>query len=198
MVQFKEKNQPPTPKLTELEPAQEKPRWDPAQSDIPPSKPQWARKAQESWRQVQQTHQVTKQQQDNNTWYWYDARNAHHAKLSWTACTHEYCPAHYSEKQYSGWNPKAIKGYPKCKHYWFECVDDTCPKHLWDKREKTYFPGHDDPQEVIQMQMVYRVECAEDYAYECRRPNWHTCLKNECDLHQEEKNYHGFAKSFLG
>ncbi|EOA81820.1 uncharacterized protein SETTUDRAFT_165398 [Exserohilum turcica Et28A] len=161
IARFKERNRPATPKPTELEPAQEEPRWDPVQQITPPT--------QEAWQQSQKEYQATRQQQDNNNWYWYDARNAHHARLSWTACLAAYCPAHYSDKQGAGWNPKTIRGYPKCKYHWFECVDDKCPKHLWDKREKKHFPGHDDPQEVIQMQTVYRTEYVDDHTYACQR-----------------------------
>ena len=55
--------------------------------------PQWAQQAKRN------------QARDNPTepvWYWYDARNKNHASLSWTACTHDYCPTHYSDKRGAG------------------------------------------------------------------------------------------------
>jgi len=133
-------------------------------------------------------------------WYWYDARNKNHAKISWTACTHDYCPTHYSDKRGAGWSPKHAKGMPKCKWLWYECKDDSCPSHLWDKREMTHFPGRTDCQSTIGMQTTHQVQHANGPSTECREDQWHTCLSNECEKHAKAKGYYGYQQEqpFLG
>lgn len=147
---------------------------------------------------------VQKTQGRNNScepvWYWYDARNRNHASISWTACTHDYCPTHYSDKRGAGWSPQHAKGMPKCKWLWYECKDDSCPKHLWDKREKMHFPGREDPQDIIQMQTAYEVQYPDGPSTECREDQWYTCLSNECEKHAVARDYYGYRQeeSFLG
>ncbi|EFQ92121.1 hypothetical protein PTT_10842 [Pyrenophora teres f. teres 0-1] len=43
---------------------------------------------------------------------------------------------------------------------------------LQDKREKAYFLGHDNPEEIDQMQTVWLKEYDEGDAWECQQPNW--------------------------
>jgi hypothetical protein len=159
--------------------------YDPSQSHSP----QWARKARQHWERSNLVNP-----------YWHDARNAGHAKISWTACTHDYCPAHYSDKQGAGWMPKTGSFTPSCKWKWFECQSDICPVHLWDKREKKYFPGHEDPRDIIDMQITYEVQYEDKIDNECNQVHWQTCLCDKCDKHAVAKDYYGFGqrKSFLG
>ena len=133
-------------------------------------------------------------------WYWYDARNKNHARISWTACTHDYCPTHYSDKRGAGWSPKHAKGMPKCKWLWYECKDDSCPSHLWDKREKMHFHGRTDHQSIIRMQTTHEVQYPDGPSMECREDQWYTCLSNECEKHAVAKDYYGYQQkqSFLG
>lgn len=91
-----------------------------------------------------------------------------------------------------------MHGFPKCKVEWDICIKDACLKHLWDKRENAYFPGHEDPQDIIQMQTVYETRYVDDSIYECRERDWQTCLSSACDKHCDTKEFHGFGtKSFL-
>jgi len=164
------------------------------------NKPSWAKEAEEQWVQSQKDNKrkINQMSQDTTVWYWYDPRNPKHAKLSWTACTHEYCRTHYSEKQGSAWSPRRVHGFPKCKWQWFECTKDVCPKHLWDKRERAHFPGHEDPQDIIQMQTVYETRYVDNSTYECKEHDWQTCLSDTCDKHRDTKEFHGFGtESFL-
>jgi len=164
------------------------------------NKPSWAKQAEEQWLQdqPQSKRKINQMSQDTTVWYWYDPRNPHHAKLSWTGCTYDFCKTHYSEKQGSAWSPRRVHGFPKCKVEWDVCIKDTCPKHLWDKRENAYFPGHEDPQDIIQMQTVYETRYVDDSIYECKERDWQTCLSSACDKHCDTKEFHGFGtKSFL-
>ena len=159
-----------------------------------PDQPEWARIAQENWKK--DCDEERKRVRAEDTHYWMDYRNPEHAKLSFSACIHDTCVIHYSDKSGSSWFPSKVKGYPKCKWQWFECMNDECPRHLWDKRTATHFANHMDPQEVIQMQTVYEAEDNGVTIFECDQPSWHTCLA-ECDMHRIAKDFHGFGKSFL-
>jgi hypothetical protein len=150
----------------------------------------------QSWDDEQAKGQKRKAEdinQSNDTKYWMDYRNPEHAQLSWTACSHDHCTIHYSDKAGAGWYPKKVKGSPKCKWQWFDCTNDQCAKHLWDKRITLYYPGHDDPQEIMQMQIVELKDYDNGEAWECEQPTWHTCLSPDCDLHAIVKNFHGFG-----
>jgi len=118
-----------------------------------------------------------------------DYRNPKHGSVSWTSCSHDHCATHYEEKVDSGWFPSR---YPQCKWKWFECKNDKCSVHLWDKRDAKHFPGHDDPADIIQMQLL--VNC------HCTQAHWQTCLHEECRTHQKAKEANGFGseQSFLG
>jgi hypothetical protein len=131
--------------------------------------------------------------------YWMDYRNPEHAKFTWTSCVHDHCTIHYSDKAGAGWFPRKVKGTPKCKWQWYDCINDQCAKHLWDKWMRTHFPGHDDPQEILFMQVVELKTYDSGEAWECNQPTWHTCLSPDCDLHAIAKDFYGFgSKSFLG
>jgi hypothetical protein len=132
-----------------------------------------------------------------DTYYWLDYRNPEHIKLSWTACAHDTCSIHYSDKARTNWFPRRIHGTPKCKWDWFECTTDSCPIHLYNKRIALHFPGHIDPQAVIEMQTVYDTEIGGHPSQECNQTHWHTCLHPDCDKHRIAKDFHGFGKSFL-
>jgi len=129
--------------------------------------------------------------------YWMDYRNASHDKLSWTTCVTNSCPIHYSDKNGAGWNPRPNKITPRCKWSWFECTTDTCPVHLWDKRTASHFPGHVDPQEILQMQSVQEKDVGGQLALECDQDDWYLCLHPDCDKHMIAKDFHGFGKAFL-
>jgi hypothetical protein len=152
--------------------------------------PQWAQKAREAWTN-DNIYQISQ--------HWYNANNPQHSKLHWTACTTEFCPAHWNAKQNEGWSPKKVRGEPTCKWAWYECRNDLCAKHLWKKRETIHFPGHtNETKDIIDMQITYANE--DGVTRECNQPHWQTCLSNECDKHQDAKEYHGYAEpqSFLG
>lgn len=150
-------------------------------------------------KQSKQAQQQWKKDQSNTNWYQYDARNPEHARLSWTACTADYCPAHYSNKQGAGQSPRHIKGFPQCKQKWFKCKNDLCPKHLQNKRETVHFLGNDNLQRVIQMQTTHCVEYVDDYYNNCNKEHQQTCLSNICDKHKIAKDYYRYSskKPFL-
>jgi hypothetical protein len=118
-----------------------------------------------------------------------DLRNMKHGLRSWTACHYDHCPVHYEDKKNSGWFP-TLKG--ACKLLWYECTKDMCEVHLWDKRSKLHFPGTDDPQRIIQMQLVVNGGCY--------NVHWQHCLNKDCDLHRGSKHNNGFGEEepFLG
>jgi hypothetical protein len=170
-----------------------------------PDKPEWAKQAEQDWltqqaqaktqeRRKRQAHDISRA---TDTHYWLDYRNPEHVKLNWSACAHDTCPIHYSEKAGTGWFPRRIHGTPKCKRQWYDCTTDSCAIHLWDKRTAYYFPGHDDPQETLDMQSVEEVLIGGHPAMECNQPSWHTCLNTICDKHVIAKDFHGYGKSFL-
>jgi hypothetical protein len=57
-------------------------------------------------------------------YYWMEPRNPNYASYSWTACIHNYCLTHYSDKAATGCYLKKVKGSPKCKEHWFKCTKD--------------------------------------------------------------------------
>ena len=118
-----------------------------------------------------------------------DYRNPKHGQLSWTACTHDHCTIHYSDKSGASWFPHAPR---RCKEKWYNCLNHYCEEHLFDKRQKKQFPGIDDPQAIIQMQLVVNGECYNNM--------WPFCLNNACKKHQRAKAQNGFGdeESFLG
>ena len=128
--------------------------------------PNCAQQAQEDWDTPQHGHKRKAKviSKDNDDAYWMDPRNPTHANMTWTACVYDHCKTHYSSKEGSSWFPRKLGGVKRCKWQWFDCRSDPCPQHLWDKRERVYFPGHDDPQEIIQMQQTWRKEYDEGYA----------------------------------
>lgn len=136
---------------------------------------------------------------NEDTHYWMDCRNPAHSKLSWTACLHDHCTIHYSDKSGASYYPRKFVGMPMCAFQWFDCPRDTCATHLWDKRHSPYFHGHEDPQETLQMHMTQQKDYEDGTsAWECNQPSWHTCLNIECDLHIVAKEFYGFGKqSFL-
>jgi hypothetical protein len=161
----------------------------------------WVSDATKAWEESQrgQKRKADKISHAPQDYYWMEPRNPNHANVSWTSCIYDQCTIHYSDKAGAGWYPSQVKGSPKCKWQWFDCEKDQCQVHLWDKRTRLYFPGHDDPQESLQMLTVYPIRYADDEAYECGQVTWHTCLNPDCDLHAIVKNFHGFkSKSFLG
>jgi hypothetical protein len=163
--------------------------------------PEWAKIAQENWKKDRNERKKRKadaMSRATDTHYWMDYRNPEHDKLSFSACIHDTCVIHYSDKSGSSWFPSKVKGYPKCKWQSFDCPEDACPRHLWDKRTTVHFANHLDPQEVIQMQTTYGTNHDDGtFSWDCRQPSWHTCLNAECDLHRIAKDFHGFGKSFL-
>jgi hypothetical protein len=118
-----------------------------------------------------------------------DLRNMKHGLRSWTACPYDHCPIHYDAKVGSGWFP-SLK--TTCKLMWYDCKKDMCEVHLWDKRSKLHFPGTDDPQRIIQMQLVVNGSCY--------NVHWQHCLNQDCDLHRDSKYNNGFGdeEPFLG
>jgi hypothetical protein len=161
----------------------------------------WVNDAMEAWDESQhgQKRKADEISHAPKDYYWMDPRNPNHAKFSWTACIYDHCTIHYSDKAGAAWYPSKVKGSPKCQYHWFDCEKDQCQIHLWDKRTRLYFPGHDDPQESMQMLTVHPIRYADDEAYECGQPTWHTCLNPDCDLHAIVKDFYGFkSKSFLG
>ena len=118
-----------------------------------------------------------------------DYRNPKHGQLSWTACTHDHCTVHYSDKSGASWFPHAPR---RCKEKWYNCLNHHCEEHLFDKRQKKQFPGIDDPQAIIQMQLVINGECYNNM--------WPLCLNNACMKHRRAKAQNGFGdeESFLG
>jgi hypothetical protein len=166
----------------------------------PPEEENWVDRAmrESDERQANQKRKAEEISRAPKDYYWMDARNPNHASYTWSSCIHDYCPAHYSDKVQAGWYPSTVKGSPKCKWQWYECTKDQCQVHLWDKRTSLYYPGHDDPQEIMQMQIVDLKEYEEGNAYECGQPTWHTCLNPNCDLHAIVKKFYGFQdKAFL-
>ena len=134
-------------------------------------------------REWQATGKGTKQLQ-----YDLDYRNLNHKRLSWTACIHDHCTIHYSDKAGAGWFPKSSK---TCRCQWFDCPQIECPMHLWDKRSRPWFPGKEDPAELMQMNMLVNGRCTQDH--------WQTCLNENCERHWELKKIHGYGKeAFLG
>jgi hypothetical protein len=171
--------------------------------------PEWARRAYKNWKEdqiqkgehndsIRKCHSYGIYHPDE-THYWMDYRNEKHANMSWTACLHQQCVIHYSDKQGAEYYPRKFNGMPKCKYQWFDCPKDTCAVHLWDKRHSPYFHGHEDPQETLQMHITQQKDHEDGTsAWECNQPSWHTCLNIECDLHIVAKEFYGFGKqSFL-
>jgi hypothetical protein len=118
-----------------------------------------------------------------------DLRNFKHGLRSWTACPHDHCSVHYDAKINSGWFPSLKK---TCKLLWYDCKRDICEVHLWDKRSKLHFPGTDDPQKIIQMQLVINGSCY--------NAHWQHCLNKDCGLHRDSKYNNGFGdeEPFVG
>jgi len=85
-----------------------------------------------------------------------DLRNMKHGLRSWTACPHDHCTIHHDAKVASGWFPQLKQ---TCDARWYECKRDMCEALLWDKRSKLHFPGTEDPQQIIQMQLVINSSC---------------------------------------
>jgi hypothetical protein len=140
-----------------------------------------------------------RRKRETETHYWLDPRNPLHNKMSWTACLHDSCTVHYSEKTGANYFPRKYAGMPICAFQWFDCPKDECAIHLWDKRHRPYFYGHEDPQETLQMHITQQ-KTLEDgtSAWECNQPSWHTCLNIECELHIVAKEFYGYnAQSFL-
>jgi hypothetical protein len=140
-----------------------------------------------------------RRKRETETHYWLDPRNPLHNKMSWTACLHDSCTVHYSEKTGANYFPRKYAGMPICAFQWFDCPKDECAIHLWDKRHRPYFYGHEDPQETLQMHITQQ-KTLEDgtSAWECNQPSWHTCLNIECELHVVAKEFYGYnAQSFL-
>ncbi|EFQ94629.1 hypothetical protein PTT_07616 [Pyrenophora teres f. teres 0-1] len=136
---------------------------------------------------------TTKKSRPDEIFYWMDHRNQNHAKLSWSACIHDHCITHYSDKTGTGWFPRKLKGFARCQWAWFECKNDQCPSHIWDKRKLLSFPGHNNPQEIIQMQETQQKKHGEGFVWKCNQPGWHTCLNWECDIHCVAKDLYGFG-----
>jgi hypothetical protein len=148
---------------------------------------------------ARQRRNDTRRKREEETHYWLDPRNPLHGKMSWTACTHDSCTIHYSDKSGSGYFPHKYAGMPVCAFQWFDCPKDQCAIHLWDKRHRPYFYGHEDPQETLQMHITQQ-KTLEDgtIAWECNQPSWHTCLNIECELHIVAKKFYGYGtQSFL-
>jgi hypothetical protein len=165
----------------------------------PPEEEDWVTKTMAASELPERKRKADEISRAARDYYWMEPRNPNHASYSWTACIHDYCPIHYSDKVATGCYPSKVKGSPRCKEHWFECTKDQCQVHLWDKRTTLYYPGHDDPQEIMQMQIVELKEHGNGKTYECSQPTWHTCLNFDCDLHAIVKKFHGFEdKSFLG
>lgn len=118
-----------------------------------------------------------------------DLRNLKHGQLSWTACHHDHCPTHYDAKVGVNWFPS--KG-ATCRKLWYDYTNDVCEAHLWDKHSKMHFPGIDDPQQIIQMQLVINGGCYNVF--------WQHCLNKDCTLHRDSKHNNGFGdeEPFLG
>jgi hypothetical protein len=164
------------------------------------------KQAQEEWLAEHQSSRAKLQQRNDERWqrnqdthYWMDHRNPEHVKLSWTACLHDSCAIHYSDKNGANYYPRKFVGMPKCVFKWFDCAKDSCAIHLWDKRHSPYFYGHDDPQETLQMHITQQKEQEDGtMAWECNQPTWHTCLNIECDKHLVAKRFYGYGNtSFL-
>jgi Retrotransposon gag protein/Zinc knuckle len=118
-----------------------------------------------------------------------DPRNPQHGSITWTACSDDGCLVHYSEKLGEGWFPSR-KGL--CRNQWYQCLNDLCELHLIDKRDRKYFPGTNDPQQVITMQLVINGKCYNAL--------WQLCLNDECETHRDLKISNGFLEdeTFLG
>ena len=120
--------------------------------------------------------------------YKLDYRNALHETMSWTACAHDDCAIHYSDKIGAGWFPATRA---TCNWQWFECTNNSCETHLWDKRERKHFPGTENPAEILQMQMLINGAC--------NQFGWQTCLHSDCFLHWTAKKINGYGtQTFLG
>jgi hypothetical protein len=117
-----------------------------------------------------------------------DYRNQNHNLLSWTACHHDTCVIHYSDKCGSGWFPKKAK---TCRYQWFDCPRVECEMHLWDKRSRPYFAGKDDPADMLHMKMLVNGSCVQIH--------WQTCLNPQCERHWDVKKVNGYGEvPFLG
>jgi len=116
-----------------------------------------------------------------------DLRNGKHAGLSWTACYHDNCYTHLSDKQ-ACYFPRPPKG--TCRKVWYQCYKMLCPVHLYDKRLSANFPGAT-AEQTIHMQIVTNQRCSND--------NWQACLNIACKTHYQEKCDNGFGPdiSFL-
>ncbi|KAF2629480.1 hypothetical protein BU25DRAFT_324640, partial [Macroventuria anomochaeta] len=80
-----------------------------------------------------------------------DHQNPHHERIDWTYCAYDPCTIHYQEKVDAGWFPSPRT---TCLQPWYKCTNDVCEIHLIDKRSKLHFLGTEDPQAVVQMQLV--------------------------------------------
>ena len=120
-----------------------------------------------------------------------DPRNPLHELMSWTACFHDTCRIHFSEKEGSGYFPSRRS---KCRWHWEECQKHECERHLWDKRAVQHFPGLDqEPGD----QFLVNEKCTNDI--------WQTCMRSRCIRHKDAKTLNGFLpreiekdESFLG
>jgi hypothetical protein len=149
--------------------------------------PNWVDKRLAEWKEQERVQRASRQPSTRRKYY-LDYRNANHASMSWTACIHDTCVVHYSDKMGAGWFPK---GKTTCRYQWFDCTNDECEMHLWDKREKPYFPGKEDPAELLAMQMLINGSC--------NQTKWQTCLHPECTTHWQGKKANGYGKqTFLG
>jgi hypothetical protein len=114
-----------------------------------------------------------------------DYRNQNHHRLPVETCSHDHCHTHYSEKSPAQWATKQKQATEQCRNLWYECFCDTCEKHLWDKRERSFFPGHEDPAEHLRMKGVMNGVCGQ--------MNWQTCLHEPCSAHFVNKARNGFS-----
>lgn len=113
--------------------------------------------------------------------YRFDYRNLRHSEILWTACLHHHCAMHYSEKARA---KIFLSKKPICTYTWYNCTDDICETHLWDKRKRSYFPGHHDPGEFLVGQVAGDTSCCQ--------PIWQLCLSPDCTKHRKSKKFHGF------
>ena len=82
------------------------------------------------------------------------------------------CAHHYTDKRSAGIFPTRTSN---CKYQWYDCQNDICATHLWDKRRRPWFPGHEDPADLMQMQLTVNGQCTQD--------KWQTCLNANCTRH---------------
>lgn len=122
------------------------------------------------------SHQLSRQLQ-----YDLSLRNMKHEMQSWTTCPFDHHQIPYDAKIKSGRFPSLSE---ECRLRWYECKKDMCAVHLRDKRSKLHFPGTEDPQQIMQMQLVI--------SGSCYNVHWQHCLNKGCDLHRDSKRNNGF------